>query len=355
MSDLTQDRCPAHFNGSVPLGNVENVLRSISAILGERTLRLPDGEVGPKEGWITNQLKVFERHPSFERYDAEADWRTPGQRRHRFRLKAGVGLPSATDFGPLGYGEWARRDYEVFSRLKREGSVPRVARLKIAIPTPYDSLNYALDHRIISQVAPIYEECLRGEVVEILKVVPTDELAIQWDAAHEFEALASNDPVFFPLKREEIVALLVRLGDLIPKDVELGYHCCYGNYNLRHFVEPKDIGDMVDVMNSVVGRLSRPVNFIHMPVPRERSDEAYFAPLGKLRLHSQTQIFLGLIHDQDGTQGALARVRAARRYLNDFGIAMECGLSQRTPENVRELLRVHNEVAGEIDKMRQPS
>jgi hypothetical protein len=355
MSDNNEHLCPAHFNGSVPLENVETVLRSISSALGKRTLRLPDGEVGSKEGWITNQLKLFARHPAFEAYEAEADWRTPGQRRRRFRLKAGVSLPRAADFGPLGYAEWAIRDYAAFSRLKREGAILRSARLKIALPTPYDSLNYALDHGIISEVAPIYEECLIQEIAQIMKVVPADEVAVQWDAAHEFEALATNDSVFFPLKREEIVALLVRLGDAIPGNVELGYHCCYGNYNLKHFVEPDDTGDMVEIMNSVMQRLIRPVNFIHMPVPRERSDDAYFAPLEKLELHPQMQVFLGLIHDQDGTPGALARVQAAHRYLNDFGIAMECGLSQRTPESVRELFRIHNEVAGEIDKLRETS
>jgi methionine synthase II (cobalamin-independent) len=341
-------RCPAHFNGSVPLGEVETVLRTISSALGDRTLRLPDGEVGAKQGWINTQQRVFERHPAFEAYEADADWRTPGQRRRRFRLKQGASEPG--DLGPLGYSEWARQDYQVFARLKREGAIPKAARLKIAIPAPYDSLNYALDHEIIPIIAPAYERSLVAEVAAIGQTIPADELAIQWDAAHEFEALATGDPVFFPMSREEIVRLLARLGDSVPKDVELGYHCCYGNYDLRHFVEPADTADMVEVINAVAPRLGRPINFIHMPVPIARSDDGYFSPLGKFRPGPETQLFLGLIHDKDGTEGALKRAAAARRHIGEFGVATECGLGGRTPENVRGLVRLHADVAAALDR-----
>jgi hypothetical protein len=340
---------PAHFNGSVPLGEVETVLRTISGALGERTLRLPDGEVGAKQGWINTQQRVFERHPAFEAYEADADWRTPGRRRRRFRLKEGASEPS--DLGLLGYSEWAKQDYQVFVRLKREGAIPRAARLKIAIPAPYDSLNYALDHEIISIIAPAYERSLVAEVVSIVRSIPSNELAIQWDAAHEFEALATGDPAFFPITREEIVVLLARLGNSVPKEVELGYHCCYGNYNLQHFVEPTDTADMVDVMNAVAERLGRQIHFIHMPVPIARSDDAYFSPLANFRPGPETQLFLGLIHDKDGTEGALKRAAAAGRYFGGFGVATECGLGGRTTENVRELVRLHADVAAELDRI----
>lgn len=345
----SKELCPAHFNGSVPLNNVEAVLRTIAGALGERTLRLPDGEVGAKEGWITNQNRVFERNPAFESYEADADWRTPGQRRRRFRLKQAASLPS--DFGSLGYAEWAKHDYEFFAWLKRDGVLPKTARLKIAIPAPYDSLNYALDHAVISLVAPIYEKTLIAELSEIADVIPAGELAIQWDAAHEFEALASGDPVFYPMGREEIVALLARLGSAVPRAVEVGYHCCYGNYNLRHFVEPTDTADMVDVMNAVAARIARPINFIHMPVPINRSDDDYFAPLAGLVVGPETQLFLGLIHDRDGIAGAVKRATAALRHVSGFGVAMECGLSQRTPDNIRDLIQLHREVAGDLDRV----
>jgi methionine synthase II (cobalamin-independent) len=333
----------------VPLGDVETVLRTIAGTLGERSLRLPDGEVGPKEGWITNQQRVFERHSAFEAYEDDPDWRTPGRRRRKFRLRRDAAPPSA--LAELGYAEWARHDYAIFARLKRAGAIPAAARIKIALPTPYDSLNYALDHTIIPQIAPVYETALRAELAGIVEVVPPEELAIQWDAAHEFEALATGDPVFFPTTREDLVALLARLGDAVPRNVELGYHCCYGNYNLRHFAEPADTADMVDVMNSVADRLAHPVAFVHMPVPIDRTDDAYFAPLERFRPGPQTQLFLGLVHDKDGLAGALARANAARRHVAEFGVATECGLAQRTPDNIRQIVDLHRDLAIELERL----
>ena len=345
----TRKLCPVHFVGQVSLETVENVLRTISSALGERTLRLPDGEVGSKQGWINTQHRVFERHPDFESVEAEPDWRTPNRRRRHFRLKPGVSMPDAAKFGPLGYAEWARESYEVFSRLKSEGTLPGAARLKIAIPSPYDNLNYAIEHHDFPKVRAVYETLLFAEVAEIARSIPHRDLAIQWDVAHEFEALASNAAVFYPITHDEVVELLIRIGRTVPQDIELGYHCCYGNYNLRHFIEPEDTGDMVRVMNGIAAGLGRPIQFIHMPVPLARSDDAYFAPLREFRPHPETELFLGLVHDRDGREGSLKRAAAAHRALAWFGIATECGLGQRTPENVRDLLRIQAETAAALD------
>src|SRR5271170_3585457 len=37
-----------------------------------------------------------------------------------------------------------------------------------------------------------------------------------------------------------------------------------------------------------------------MPVPRERDDVAYFAPLKVLKLHPRTELYLELVHRTDG-------------------------------------------------------
>jgi hypothetical protein len=44
-----------------------------------------------------------------------------------------------------------------------------------------------------------------------------------------------------------------------------------------------------------------------MPVPRNRDDHAYFLPLHDLRISPETELFLGLVHDSDGTEGARRR------------------------------------------------
>lgn len=134
---------------------------------------------------------------------------------------------------------------------------------------------------------------------------------------------------------------LVRLGDMVPAEAELGYHLCYGDFRHKHAVEPKDCGNMVRIANGVAGRLKRPIDWIHMPVPRDRDDDAYFAPLAGLELPERTKLFLGLVHYTDGEEGARRRMAAASRHRADYGIATECGMGRRDPATIPGLLKLH--------------
>lgn len=49
----------AQLVGSVPLANAETVFRTLSAGLGDRLRRLPDGETGPRADWIVWQYPVL--------------------------------------------------------------------------------------------------------------------------------------------------------------------------------------------------------------------------------------------------------------------------------------------------------
>jgi len=334
------------------LASVDEALRSTADLFGDRVKRLSNGDLGLTRGWILAHHKVFAAHPSFEEFAHEetADSRTPGQRRRRFRLRPGAAPP--TSFERAGYAADAAEAYGILSELKRDGRVAAEARLLVPVPTVYDILNFAIAHQDYAAVLPAYERHLLGEIGEVADAVPHDELAIQWDVAHEFEYLASGSAAFFPMTRDEIVAMLIRLGGAVPSDVELGFHCCYGNLNLKHFVEPIDMSEMVRVMNAVMDGLNRPVQFIHMPVPQDRSDETYFAPLRDLDLGRGTELYLGLVHEGDGVAGTLKRAEAAGRFVAGFGIGTECGLNQRSRENVLALLRIQAEAAAAIDELR---
>jgi hypothetical protein len=335
------------------LTNVEDVLTSTASILGSRARRLSNGELRRTRGWITSHHRIFERHPSFEEFDyiETSDPRAPNLKRRRFRLRPGMQAPTPDSFGALGYAEDAAETYALLSQMKREGSVDASVRLLVALPAPYDILNFAVQKDDFRAVFPVYEQALIAEVGRIAAIVPAGELAIQWDAAHEFEYLATSSPMFNHMTREEMVAMLVRLGDAVPAGVELGYHCCYGNFNLKHFVEPTDMGDMVDVMNRVTAAIGRSIQFIHMPVPINRTDDAYFAPLRELKRDPRTEFYLGLAHDGDGVPGTVRRAEVAGKVISDFGISTECGLEMRTRENILQLLHIQADAAAQIDKM----
>jgi hypothetical protein len=130
----------------------------------------------------------------------------------------------------------------------------------------------------------------------------------------------------------------------VPPDVELGVHLCYGSYGGRHWKEPESTAKMVEVHNRLAARLSRPIDYIHMPVPVDRADDAYYRPLADWKPDPRTRLFLGLVHDTDGVEGTRRRIAAAEKYVRDFGIATECGFGRRPPETIPNLLRIHSEV-----------
>jgi methionine synthase II (cobalamin-independent) len=151
----------------------------------------------------------------------------------------------------------------------------------------------------------------------------------------------------FPTVRasmQDIMARMQRLGAAVPAGVELGVHLCYGDFAAKHFNEPKDMGAMVAVANAMAKAVTRRIDYIHMPVPIARTDDAYFAPLRDLKFSNE--VYLGVVHAADGADGARKRIAAATKFSPKFGIACECGIARaRKPELVLRVLQIHAEVA----------
>jgi hypothetical protein len=149
---------------------------------------------------------------------------------------------------------------------------------------------------------------------------------------------------YFPYRPDnyklQIFDQMSRLGAQVPPDVELGYHLCYGTPRDEHLVMPKDTAILVEVANGLVSQLQRQLDFLHMPVPRDRVDDAYYAPLAGLQLPAQTELYLGLIHHQDHN-GDKQRIAAAQKVVSSFGIASECGWGRTDPERVPGLIESH--------------
>jgi hypothetical protein len=107
----------------------------------------------------------------------------------------------------------------------------------------------------------------------------------------------------------------------------------------------KDATQRVDFANTLAKSIQHKLAYIHMPIPVERSDDAFHRPLRDLNLTDGTALFLGVVHAKDGVEGTRARIAAARRHAPEFGIATECGMARaRSAETVRTLLKIHAEV-----------
>ena len=97
----------------------------------------------------------------------------------------------------------------------------------------------------------------------------------------------------------------------------------------------------VAMANLLRRKVTRSIDLIHMPVPRDRSDAAYFAPLRGLALAPETKLALGLVHYTDGIDGTRRRMDTARQFVTDYAVGTECGFGRRAPETIPDLLRLH--------------
>jgi hypothetical protein len=96
--------------------------------------------------------------------------------------------------------------------------------------------------------------------------------------------------------------------------------------------------------NGLVQGLPRRLDYLHLPVPRDRADDAYFAPLRDLGLPPETTLYLGLIHHDDAA-GDQARIAAARKIVPRFGLSSECGWGRTDPARVPGLIAAHRRAA----------
>jgi hypothetical protein len=76
-----------HLVGSVPLANAHEVFVTVSAALGRRLLRIPDGETGERSDWIAHLEPVFANHPALEKSDEVFRLHPTAPGRTRYRLK----------------------------------------------------------------------------------------------------------------------------------------------------------------------------------------------------------------------------------------------------------------------------
>ena len=334
-----------HLVGSIALDSVQEVFSTAGKLLGKRLDRIPDGEPGGRRHWIAWQLPVLRASPYLE---AAAETPSGGS---RLRLANGV-KPDDVQFGELGYAREARPGYQDFLDAKKAGDISADTKFQVALPTPLAVISsYCVGEDLLAIERP-YEKAMLKEVAAITAAIPNDELCIQWDICHEMIMWDGQTTKYTPPQfkdvRFDIMSRIGRLAAAVPADVELGLHLCYGDFAGKHFIEPKDAAAMVDFANALSRAITHKLAYIHMPVPVDRSDDAFHRPFRDLKLNAGTALFLGVVHAKDGAEGTKARIAAARRYAPDFGIATECGMARaRSEDTVRSLLKIHAACCGQ--------
>jgi len=339
-----------HLVGSVPLESAEEVFRTVCASVGPYLKRLPDGETGARRLWVGLISAMLEKHPAFE-IDPDAPpfamklWNGRVHRElKRLRIRPGTSLRDIRF--ETGYAAMAIESFGIFDRLQREGVIPGGVKFQIAIPSPVAPTYNYIAAKYRRSFLEVFSAHLFDEVRKIATALPPERIAIQWDVLQEILVWENYFPDRPADYRAETRSILAAMGNAVPAPIELGYHLCYGSPQDEHLVQPKDAGTMAEIIQGIVDELRRPVQFIHLPVPKPRTDPAFFEPLGRLSLPAETELLFGLVHLDDDA-GNRARLGAARAFAKVDGISSECGWGRGDPARVRRILDAHRRLVTE--------
>lgn len=332
-----------HFVGSVPLADAESVFSALSSELGPYLRRIPDGETGERARWIVFQQRLLQQHPAMEVDPTQPPLPvrqsdgTVFREIHLLRLKSDID-PEDLTFD-TGYDRAALAGYEVYKRLRQQGVIPAHVRYMFALPTPLATGFMYVSPAGRERYVRVYERSLMKALDTLLASIPHDELSIQFDVCQEVLMFEHYFPVRAPDYKETIFRQFGRLAAAVPEDVELGFHLCYGSPGDQPLLRLPDAGVLAELMNGIDQFVQRPVQFIHIPVPKSATEE-FFAPLKRWRRPASTWLYLGLLQHED-VAGDQRRIAAARRVQDAFGVAAECGFGRTNPARIPKVLESH--------------
>src|SRR3954454_6925071 len=281
--------------GSLPADSTESAFRAGAAHFADLIFALPDGETGPRAAWVGYEReRLLRPKPGVVGGGARAA-RVGNERERLARPTPDVvvveetasptGIPRHAYETPvfairegveaLQWDTWPRIDdaiasYEVFRRLRDEGVIPAGLRFQVGLPFPASASNAfkAESARDYPIAARGFEDLVARELVRLCEAIPPAELAIQWDNAYETQDVEGVLAWTEGDAWERFAGPASRLTRLIPEDVLVGYHLCYGTFPEWPMYEAQDMGVMVRMANHAIAEAGRPVDWLHMAGPR---------------------------------------------------------------------------------------
>jgi hypothetical protein len=334
--------------GSLPADSTEGALRSAAGFVGDLVFALPDGETGRRGGWVTYEREYLARPNPGIVVLRETESPT-GLPRHAYETPVFGIRPGVTE---IHWDTWPRindaiEGYRVFARLREEGTVPPGLRFQVGLPFPSSALNaFKADHAADYPVAArAFEDLVAREIPRLTAAIPPGDLAIQWDMAYETQDIEGVLAWTSEGAWERFAGPVTRLTRLIPDDVLVGYHLCYGTFPEWPMYEARDMGVLVRMANFAVANSGRTVDWLHLAGPRylRSEDRSFFRPLIDLE-PGDARVFLGIVLPIDGEPGLRRRVTTASRYIDDFGVAMYCGFGRQPGRDGTQTMHDHAEV-----------
>jgi hypothetical protein len=334
--------------GSLPAESTNAAFRAGAELFGDMVFALPDGETGPRAAWVGYERERLCRPAEGVVVVQETESPT-GIPRHAYETPVFAVKEGARE---IRFGTWPRIDdavesYERFRALRDEGVIPAGLRFQIGLPFPSSALNaFKADHAHDYPIAErAYEDLVARELARLLTAVAPGDLAIQWDMAYETQDIEGVLAWTSEGAWERYAGPVTRLTRLIPEEVLVGYHLCYGTFPEWPMYEARDYAVLVRMANFAVAESGRVVDWLHLAGPRylRSEDRSFFRPLVDLEPR-EARVFLGIVLPLDGATGLRRRHATASRYLDDFGVAMYCGFGRQPGRDGMETMREHRDV-----------
>jgi hypothetical protein len=334
--------------GSVPAASTEEALRAGAANFAGLVFALPDGETGPRSSWVGYERERLVRpNPAIETVQETTS--PTGIPRHMYETPVFRIRPGVTR---VRWESWPRVDdaiasYQVFRALRADGVIPAGLRFQVGLPFPVSALNglragFAADYPV---AAAGYADLVAKEIERLTAAIPPQDLAIQWDIAYETLDIEGVLSWSASGAWERFAEAVDELPRLIPGDVLVGYHLCYGTFPEWPMYEARDMSVLVRMANYAVSHSGRQTDWLHMAGPRylRSEDDRFFRPLAGLET-GDARVYLGIVLPLDGEPGLRRRQATAARFLPDFGVALYCGFRVQPGSTPEQAIREHRDV-----------
>ena len=294
--------------GSLPADSAESALRAGAAFYDGLVFALPDGETGPRSAWVGYERERLVR-PNPDVVVVQETESPTGIPRHAYETPVFGIRPGATG---LHWDSWPRIDdaiagYQVFRALRADGVIPAGLRFQVGLPFPSSALSgfkadIAADYPVAARA---YEDLVARELTRLTAAIPPNELAIQWDLAYETQDLEGVLAWMPEGAWERFAGPVTRLTRLIPEEVLVGYHLCYGTFPEWPMYEARDMALLVRMANFAVAHSGRTVDWLHLAGPRylRSEDRSFFRPLTDLE-PGDARVFLGIVLPIERGRGA---------------------------------------------------
>lgn len=329
-----------YITGSINVPTVDDAFRLVGSRLQPGVKRVSDGEPGDRANWVLTQANHFLDNSTLDVVNGRA------------RVRPGT----TVSFDPVDYHTVAADSYQRFVAARSNGVLAEDSRFLVSIATPFNAVNSFAEFDSQVEIAYAYEQRLRASVEALQEAIPPSDLAVQWDLPTELATIEG----WFPNPYggvEPIFAATARVAQWVHDDAELTFHLCYGDSKFgaspfmgdppddeaaarggRHIL-PRDATAIVTLANGLSRHVARRIDAIQAATITGWTKRAHWQPLSGLALEPSTEIYLGLLHAEDGARGALVRATLAAEFLPDFGISTECGLGRHSTEQLEAVLQ----------------